>query len=70
MDIQKKHQVSGTIVALTGIALAFVGMFGFQYVSADAVMGESADVALLLIFGGAILVIAAIIIVAFLLFSD
>ena len=70
MNTHKRHQISGSVIAVSGLALAFVGMFGFQYVSADTIIGETADVAFLLMFGGAILVIAAIIIIALLLFSD
>jgi len=70
MNIAKKHYITGSVVAVSGLALAFFGMFGFQYVSADNLIGETADAAFLLIFGGAILVVAAIIIIAFLLFQD
>ena len=70
MRVEKRHQVSGVIISVSGLALAFLGLIGFQYASADALIGEAADVALLAIFAGAVLVIAAVIIITFLFFAE
>ena len=60
-DVRKKHyRLAGTAVAAVGAVVVLSGVVGFQSVSADPVVAETADWSLLLIAGGVILIVAGI----------
>ena len=69
--MRKKHyKLAGTVIAAVGAVVVLSGVIGFQSVSADPVVAETADWSLLLIAGGAILIIAGIALSLWLFSSD
>lgn len=70
-DVRKKHyKLASTVIAAVGAVVVLSGVIGFQSVSADPVVAETADWSLLLIAGGAILIIAGIALSLWLFSSD
>ena len=67
---RRSYRKAGTLVAILGGIVSLVGFISFQYASADAIVSEKSDIAYLLVAGGAILVIAGLFIVVWLLVSD
>ena len=67
---RKSYRLAGIAVAVMGAVVVLSGAIGFQSVSADPVVAEKADWSLLLIAGGAILIIAGIILSLWLFSSD
>lgn len=70
MKLDKKHKITGSVLAVAGLGLSLVGMIGFQIVSADTNVGETADTATILIAGGGIIVVTAVIVLFVALFSE
>ena len=70
MKLDKKHKVIGSVLAVAGFGISTVGIFGTQLISADTNVGEIADSSTILIAGGGILVVTAIIILAVLFVSE
>ena len=67
---KKSYKLAGTLVAVMGAVVVLSGVIGFQSASADPVIAERADWSLLLMAGGAILIIAGIILSLWLFASD
>jgi len=67
---RKRYKLAGTVIAIVGAVVALSGVVGFQGVSADPVVAEKADWSLLLIAGGAILIVAGIALSLWLFASD
>jgi len=67
---KKSYRIAGTVIAAMGAIVVIAGVVGFQSVSADPVVAEKADWSLLLISGGAILIIAGIVLSLWLFASD
>jgi len=71
MKNTRKHVVGGVVLAAVGMMISFVGgVFSLGAVSADAGLNTSNDLGLILIIGGAVLVVGAIITVAVVYFAD
>lgn len=67
----KKYTARGIALASVGMLVAFVGgIFSFGAVSADSGVKSSSDMGLMLIIGGAVLVVGAIITIAVVYFAD
>ena len=70
-DVKKKnYKLVGTIVAAVGAIGVVIGAAGFRSVSADPMVAEQADWSFLLMAGGAILIIAGIVLSLWLFASD
>ena len=67
---KKSYRKAGTIIATMGGLVSLGGIVSFQYASADSVISEKADLAFLLVAGGAILVTAGLFVAVWLLVSD
>ena len=67
---RKSIKLAGKLTAAMGAVVVLVGVVGFQSASADPVVAEKADWSLLLMSGGAILIIAGIVLSLWLFASD
>lgn len=67
----RKYTARGIVLASVGMLIAFVGgIFSLGVVSADTGLKSSSDLGLMLIIGGAVLVVGAIITIAVVYFAD
>lgn len=67
---KKNYKLAGTFVAVVGAMAVVGGIVGFQSVLADPMVAERTNWPLLLMGGGAILIIAGIILSLWLFASD
>jgi hypothetical protein len=71
MKDARKYTARGIALASVGMLVAFVGgIFSFGVVSADTGVKSSSDLGLMLVIGGAVLVVSAIITIAVVYFAD